>query len=403
MNIIGFLKNHFIQCSLSDLCDKNDFDTYESFRKFIYDHYSLTHLENNNYIKYVKVKRQLLRIYEDVLYMKIINNINSVCAYLFSHGVFPKIDIRRYLFKIDSFLKLIEFKKRCLLETINHVRSISLNIPRKTKIFIGINALFYKYSILVKYTNSIHLLIKDFIELEARYGIDQKLICLNNMERALLGTKSEYIVNKVMKQYIIELNSRNEKQYFYETNVNILKIFTSKVVMICPMKGELDGMIISINRDSSECIIEMLIETKSSLKATFEDIDKFTQFKEFLINLRDTCSFPEKILYKNYVFTIQSFSKIISEALSSWTIYMCINNFRDNTIEKSHLYFSSVIKILDDKFIDDFYVKYSDNSIESKYKIIDANRNLINDQFQIWSDKVSFGTEMCNIFYMTGK
>jgi len=403
MDTISFLKTHFIQCSLSDLCDRNNFEKYDSFRKFIYDHYSLTHLENNNYIKYVKVNRQLLRIYEDVLYMKIINSINSICAYLFSHGVFPKIDIRRYLFKIDSFLKLIEFKKRCLLETINHVRCISENIPHKTKIFIGINALFYKYSILVKYTNNIQLLLKELMDLEMRYGIDQKLILLNNMERSFLGTKSEYIVNKVMKQYITELNRRNEKKYFYETNVTISKIFTSKIVMSCPMKGEFDGIIISMDTDSSEYIIEMLIETKSSLKATFEDIDKFTRFKAFLINLRDTGLFPEQILYKDFVFTIRSFSKIISEALSDWTVYICINNHRDNIIEKSHLYFSSVIKILDDKFIDDFYVKNKEDSIKTKYRIIDANHDLINTQFQNWSDKVCFGTEKCNIFYMSAK
>jgi hypothetical protein len=335
--------------------------------------------------------------------MKIINSINSICAYLFSHGVFPKIDIRRYLFKIESFLKLIEFKKRCLLETINHIRCISVNIPRKTKIFIGINALFYKYSILVKYTNNIRLLIKDLVELEMRYGIDQKLILLNNMERTLLGTKSEYIVNKIMKQYITALNRQNEKQYFYETNVSISKMFTSKIVMICPMKGELDGMIISMDDGSSEYMIEMLVETKSSLKATFEDIDKFTQFKAFLINLRDTGLFPERISYKNFVFTIRSFSKIISEALSNWTVYICINNHHDNIIEKSHLYFSSVIKILDDKFIEDFYVKTNEDSIEAKYKIIDANRDLINTQFKNWSDKVCFETEMCNIFYMSAK
>ena len=101
------------------------------------------------------------------------------------------------------------------------------------------------------------VLIKELIDLEKRYGIDQQLIRLNNMERGLLGTKSEYIVNKVLEQYITDLNKGCEKQYFYETNINICKFFNSKIVMTCPMKGEIDGMIISF--DGIEYIIEILI------------------------------------------------------------------------------------------------------------------------------------------------
>lgn len=111
MDIIGFLKTNFIQCSLSDLCDDNNFERYNNFWKFIYDHYTLPHLEKNNYIKYVKVKRQLLKINEEFAYMKIINTINGISAYLFSLGVFPKIDIHKYMYKMDSFIELIEFKK----------------------------------------------------------------------------------------------------------------------------------------------------------------------------------------------------------------------------------------------------------------------------------------------------
>ena len=84
--------------------------------------------------------------------MKIINSINGICAYLFSLGVFPKIDIRKYMYKIDSFHKLIEFKKRCFEGTIKHVRAISESLPNKINIFIGINALCYKYQILLKFS-----------------------------------------------------------------------------------------------------------------------------------------------------------------------------------------------------------------------------------------------------------
>jgi len=298
-------------------------------------------------------------------------------------------------------VSVIEFKKKCFKETIQNVRSISESLPNKTNIFIGINALSYKYYILLKFSKKMKVLVKELIELEKRYGIDQKLIVLNNMERGLLGIKSEYIVNKVLEQYITNLNMRHEKKYFYETNINICKFFYSKIVMICPMKGEIDGMIISY--DGNEYIIEMLIETKSSLKATFDDIKKFTQFQEFMIKLRDTDTFPNKIVYGDYIFTINSFHKIMYQPLSKWTIYVCCNNFHDNTIEKSHLYFSSVIKILDDKFIEDFYIKNISDSIKRKYKIIDVNRDLINTKFKNWSDQVCFGTELCNIFYLSEK
>jgi len=397
MDIIGFLKAHFIQCSLSDLCDNNNFEKYDNFRKFIYDHYTLPHLESNNYIKYVKVKRQLLKIKEEVLYMRLINSINGISSYLFLLGVFPKIDIRKYMYKINSFIELLEFKKKCFQGTIKHVRSISDALPNKTKIFIGINALCYKYQILLKFSKKMRVLIKELIELEKNYGIDQQLIMLNNMERSFLGTKSEYIVNKVLEQYITGINIRREKQYFYETNINICKFFSTKIVIMCPMKGEIDGMIISY--DGVEYIIEMLIETKSSLKATFDDITKFIQFQEFMIKLHESQTFPNKIIYKDYIFTINSFHKIMNNRLSHWAIYVCCNNYRDNTIEKSHLYFSSVIKILDDKFIEDFYIKNIDDSIQCKYKIIDANRDLINSKFKNWRDQVCFGTEFCNIFY----
>lgn len=401
MDIIEFLKTHFIQCSLSDLCDNNNFEKYDNFRQFIYDHYSLRHLEKNNYIKYVKVKRQLLKNKEEVLYMKLINTVNGISAYLFSLGVFPKIDIRKYMYKMDSFNELIEFKKKCFQSTIKHVRSISESLPNKTNIFIGINTLCYKYQILLKFSTKMRVLVKELIDLEKKYGIDQQLIVLNNMERSLLGTKSEYIVNKVLEQYITSLNIRHGKQYFYEININICKFLNSKLVMTCPMKGEIDGMIISY--DGVEYIIEMLIETKSSLKATFDDIEKFVQFQAFLNKLRESHTFPDKILYKDYIFTINSFHKIMYERLSNWSIYICINNMKDNLIEKSHLYFSSVIKILDDTFIEDFYIKNNEISIHRKYKIIDANRDLINTKFKNWREQVCFGTEMCNIFYLSAK
>jgi hypothetical protein len=407
MDIIPYLRNHFIQCSLSDLCYDNNFDDYDNFRDFIHNHYNLIHIEKNNYIKYVKVKRQLLKVNDENDYISLINKINDVSSYLFSHGIFPKIDIRRYMYKLDVFFKLLESKKSSFLKTIKNVRRIAETLDNKTKIFVGINTLLYKYSILVKYSNKICHFINELIKLEKTYGIDQHLIKMNNMERAFLGTKSEYTVNKVIYEYVTVLNNSTsgKKQYFYETNISISKLFDSKMVMSCPMKGEIDGMIISLEDDIYS--IEVIIETKSSLKSTFDDIEKFVQFHQFILKLCETNTFPNKILYRNYTFTVESFNKIIHQSIPEWSIYICINNYskfiRDNIIEKSHLYFSSVIKIVDDKFIKDFYIDNNDNSIIEKYQIIENNRQLINRRFQRWCDTVDFGKETCNIFYLNDK
>jgi hypothetical protein len=164
-------------------------------------------------------------------------------------------------------------------------------------------------------------------------------------------------------------------------------------------------MIISCQDDIYK--IEMLIETKSSLKATFEDIDKFIRFQKFTLELRDLKTFPSKIFYKNYVFTIDSFNKIMNNSLSDWSIYICVNNYtkstQDNIIEKSHLYFSSVIKIVDDKFIKDFYIENNDESIFEKYQIIEKNRFLIESRFKKWCDIVHLNDDLCNIFYINHK
>ena len=45
MDIIDFLKTRFIQCSSTDLRNNNNFEKYNNFRQFIYDHYTLLHLE----------------------------------------------------------------------------------------------------------------------------------------------------------------------------------------------------------------------------------------------------------------------------------------------------------------------------------------------------------------------
>jgi hypothetical protein len=66
--------------------------------------------------------------------------------------------------------------------------------------------------------------INQLIEIERQYNIDHKLIELNNMERSFLGKKSEYTANKVILDFIGLLNKNSEKTYYYEMNVDIIKL-----------------------------------------------------------------------------------------------------------------------------------------------------------------------------------
>ena len=82
MELNEYLKLYFTQLSFKNICNDNDFTTYENFKRFIDNHYSLEHMEKHNYLKYVKVKRQILRLNEDKLYYQHINDINNTIKFL---------------------------------------------------------------------------------------------------------------------------------------------------------------------------------------------------------------------------------------------------------------------------------------------------------------------------------
>jgi hypothetical protein len=46
------------------------------------------------------------------------------------------------------------------------------------------------------------------------------------------------------------------------------------------------------------------------------------------------------------------FFNIINKDLTDWVTYICINSFNKDVIQKSHLYFSTVLKIVDDELIE---------------------------------------------------
>ena len=100
--------------------------------------------------------------------------------------------------------------------------------------------------------------------------------------------------------------------------------------------------------------------------------------------------------YNNFIFTKESFSNVLDKKLTNWVIYMCINN--QDYIEKSHLFFSTCLKIIDDSFIKDYYVDNSEIMMKKKYDIICSNRDKIELLFKDWINKTDLLLDSCNIF-----
>ena len=76
--------------------------------------------------------------------------------------------------------------------------------------------------------------------MEESYGIDHKLIELNNLQRSFLGKKSEYVANKVMKEYInkelffrmnVKENTQSTIKFYYETNNFIRSSINSNQIL----------------------------------------------------------------------------------------------------------------------------------------------------------------------------
>jgi len=393
MELNVFLEENFKQLSLKDICEINNFLSYENFKKFIYDHYNLYHIENNNYIKYVKVKRQIIRLTNNEEYIKIINDINSIISYLAELNIIPNLNIRKYMYKINTFFKFINDKEKILLNTITKIRElfkIKDNYIFYLKIMNGINPLFEKYRIFKIKKRLLISLVHNLIEFELSYGIDHKLIELNNMERAFLGKKSEYTANKVISLFI----SNSKKKYFYLSNIDLLKLLNIDQNNYMKIKGELDGII--LYHDDNNYIIEKIIEVKSSIKATFEDYPKFHFFKKYISSLSDDFV----AYFDNYIFTKASFQYIIDNDITKWLTYICINTCYKDVIEKSHFYFSHAIKVVNDDFIKSYYMDNNDNAIKDKYKIICKKRNIINKLYEEWQDNIKLGSRECNIYIL---
>ena len=402
MDIKIYLKKFYEQLTPKNINTDNEFIEYEGFEKFIYAHYTLEHIKKHNYIKYVKIQRFVLVNQENSLFRKYLSQINDIIVILADNHCFPRIDIKKYMFRLNTFKKLIVERKKILENSIKTVRSIfdvkKQDGKHRFKILCGINTLNHRFMILKKYSKKLYFYLKELTNLEESFDIDHDLIELNNLQRSFLGKKSEYEANKILVSYIELLNKTSEKQYFYETNINLVKLLNIKSELRPPIKGEIDGMIVSFNQLTNEYGIENFIEVKSSIKSTFDDVAKFTSLQNFLFHF----DFSENLYYQGnhnkYLFTKNSFINIMEKSISNYAVYICINNNRFECIEKSHLYFFNVLKIIDDNFIQKFYLEKNVFSvIREKHDIILKNIEYINTIFELWKESIDLENN-CNIF-----
>ena len=93
-----FLERYLDRISPQNESSHRNFDSYELFRTFVLKHYDLEHMEKNNYIKFVKVMREIIKHRHFEIYDEKISNINKIFKILSESGIANSIDFHKYLF-----------------------------------------------------------------------------------------------------------------------------------------------------------------------------------------------------------------------------------------------------------------------------------------------------------------
>ena len=394
MNLNDYLKNKIKNINEDDICHM-DILKYNHFKQFVDEHYNLIHLKNNNYLKYVKVIRQKIVYTNEEKYEELIDEINIIFKKMHEKNLFFKINFRRYLFNIKKIILLLKKRELGLNNEIKRFNELYHYFSSQTvkfKLLQTINTSNNKLIQFKKYKHKLLYLINKFKDLELKYEIDQDLININNNERTLIGNKSEYNVKNLLKEYIKELKNINSNiEYIYYENIDIFKLFNVKLNNNKNCKGEIDGLI--LRKENNNYIIEYIIEVKSSIKATYEDINKIMGLKQFFINYEFN---QNKKINEEIVLNEKSFEKIINNKIHEWLIYICNDN--KNKIDKTHFYFSYVLKIIDYDFIIDYYVNKCENSIIKKHKQILDNQDYVDQIYEIWKKQVNLTKEQSCIY-----
>ena len=390
MDLIDYLKTNAQNLTNKDIKHMN-IEKYENFKKFIDDHYELEYMKKNNYIKYVKIIRQkIVYLYNDQYYYYI-DEINQIIKMMSEYHVFYKINFKKYLYNIDKIKKELNKREKNLYDTIHNFQEMSKQYESKPKIKFQIlhtiNRYYYKLSIFKKLKREILCIIQDFIDYEESFGIDQKLIQLNNMERTYIGKKSEYCISKLIHNY----TKKHNQEMIYKENIDIFKLLHVKINSM-HFKGEIDGLLLKIV--DGQVIIEHIIEVKSSIKSSYEDIYKILALQEVLKNM----TFSEEMYLDEYVLTSKSFEKIIHKPLKDWLIYMIIDV--KNKIDKSHLYFAYVLKIIDNEFIKNYYVEKKEDVLRKKHHQILKKEKYVQQLFNLWVGHVNLNNNDSILFML---
>lgn len=374
MNLIDYLQLHSKNLN-NEYIQHTNIEEYKCFKDFIDKHYELNYMKKNNYIKYVKIIRQkIVYLFHDQYYYYI-NEINHIIKLMDDYHVFYRVNFNKYLYNIEKIKKKLNKRELDFTNTIIYFQEMSkkyLDKPKiKFQLLHKINSYSYKLSIFRKLKQELLYVIQEFINYEESFGIDQKLIEINNMERKLIGKKSEYQISKLIHSYIKKHNNK----MVYKENVNIFKLLEIKINKMF-FKGEIDGLLLKIQ--DNEIIIEHIIEVKSTIKASYDDIYKILALQNVLKNMR----INNEIFLDEYVLTPKSFQKIIEKPINDWLIYMITGH--KNKIDKSHLYFSNVLKIIDSEFIKNYYIENKDDVLRKKHQIILEKKKYVQHLYNLW-------------------
>jgi len=308
-----------------------------------------------------------------------------------NYQVFFKINFNKYLFNVEKIKNALKKKEINLKNTIVHfqelIKKYEQNPKIRFEILHTINNYYHKFHMFKKLKRKLIFMINTFIDYEESFGIDQKLIQINNMERTLIGKKSEYQISKLIKYYV----KNKSLNYIYKENVNIFKLLNNKNEKM-NFKGEIDGLLLKI--ENNEVFIENIIEVKSSIKATFEDIHKIIALQEVLKKINK----HQKIILDDLELTSKSFEKIINQPIKEWLIYLIIDNNNKNKIDKSHLYFTYVLKIVDNEFIKNYYIEKKEDTLKKKHDLILKKEKYIQQLFNVWSSHVNLNKDNSIIF-----
>ena len=394
MNIYDYLNNITKNLTEDDIYNLN-MESYDNFKNFIDKHYNLEYMKKNNYLKFVKVTRQKIVLSGVIEYDQYIDKINKIFEEMNDSFLFYRLNFKKYIFNIKKIFYLLKKREISLgkeLERFQELYDLFIDKDIKFKLLKTINSCNQKIILFNIKKRKLIYYINKFIELELEYDIDQKLINIVNCERNLIGKKSEFNVNKIISDYVRKLNDKeNQIKYYYVKNVDIFKFFNIKFNHDSLCKGEIDGLI--LRKDNNNYIIEYLIEIKSSLKATFEDIYKIIGLKNFILNY----NFESDIFIDNNVYLNKnSFCKLENMPIHKWLIYIC-NDDKDK-IDISHLYFSYCLRIVDYDFIKDYYIDKKDNALLKKHLIITESHEYIKNLLSIWKIHVNLTKNNSCIF-----